>query len=154
MPVPPPQPVDHLVVSRLVPLNSSSNLSVQSPATPVGVGARAAGLVDGAWSAHVTATATTIRTAATSSHDRLAVSLNAVKSPGRGSLRRRAGGLAGALYEMGSPWSCVVACAGAGPVSASSLPSAGVRHRRFASSPDPYPGEFLRRDRTAGPGPI
>ena len=27
----PYQPVDHLVVSRLVPLNSSSNLSVQSP---------------------------------------------------------------------------------------------------------------------------
>jgi len=140
MPEPPPQPVDHLAVSRLVPLNSSSNLSVQSPATRVGIGGRAAaGLVDGARSAQLTTTATTIRTAATTSHDRLAVSLNAVKSPARGSLRRRAGGLAGAMYEMRSPWSCVVACTDARPVSAPSLPSAGPRRRRFASAPDPDP---------------
>ena len=141
MPVPPPQPVDHLAVSRLLPLNSSSNASIQSPATPVGIGVRAAaGLVDGSWSTHVTAAATTIRTAATISHDCLAVSLNALKSPGRDSLRRRAGGLAGALYEMGSPWSCVVACADVRPASAPSLPSAGVRRRRFVPAPDPDPG--------------
>ena len=34
----PYQPIDHLAVFRLVPLNSSSNLSVQSPGTPVGIG--------------------------------------------------------------------------------------------------------------------
>ena len=43
----PYQPVDHLVVSRLVPLNSPSNLSVQSPGTPVGIGVRPAELVGG-----------------------------------------------------------------------------------------------------------
>ena len=39
----PYQPVDHLAVFRLVPLNSSSNLSVQSPGTPVGIGVTACG---------------------------------------------------------------------------------------------------------------
>ena len=34
----PNQPVDQWAVSRPVPLNSSSNLSVQSPGTPVGIG--------------------------------------------------------------------------------------------------------------------
>jgi len=36
----PYQPVDHWVASRLVPLNSASNLSAQSPGTPAGVGVR------------------------------------------------------------------------------------------------------------------
>jgi len=40
----PNQPVDQLAVSRPVPLNSSSNLSVQSPGTPVGIGVGRAGL--------------------------------------------------------------------------------------------------------------
>ena len=33
----PYHPVDHLAVSRLVPSNSSSNVSFQSPRTPVGL---------------------------------------------------------------------------------------------------------------------
>jgi len=37
----PYQPVDHLAVSRLVPSNSSSNVSFQSPPTPVGIGSAA-----------------------------------------------------------------------------------------------------------------
>ena len=39
----PYQPVDHSAVFRLVPLNSSSNLSVQSPGTPAGIGVTACG---------------------------------------------------------------------------------------------------------------
>ena len=108
----PYQPVDHLAVSRLVPVNSSSNLRVQSPDTPAGIGVRAAGLVDGSWSAHVTAPATMTRTAATSSHDRLPPSLSALKSPGRSPVFRPARGLEGAVCRMRSPWSCVVAYAG------------------------------------------
>src|ERR1700758_385925 len=39
----PYQPVDHSAEFRLVPLNSSPNLSVQSPGTPVGIGVAAWG---------------------------------------------------------------------------------------------------------------
>ena len=42
----PNQPVDQLAVSRPVPLNSSSNLSVQSPGTPVGIGVGPAELAE------------------------------------------------------------------------------------------------------------
>ena len=41
----PYQPVDHLAVSRLVPSNSSSNVSFQSPPTPVGIGVRGAAVL-------------------------------------------------------------------------------------------------------------
>ncbi len=43
----PNQPVDQLAVSRPVPLNSSSSLSVQSPGTPVGIGVGPAELAGG-----------------------------------------------------------------------------------------------------------
>ena len=39
----PYQPVDHLAVFSLVPLNSSSNLSAQSPDTPAEMGVTAWG---------------------------------------------------------------------------------------------------------------
>jgi hypothetical protein len=43
----PYHPVDQLALSRLVPLNSSSNVSFQSPRTPVGVGVCRVGGVGG-----------------------------------------------------------------------------------------------------------
>ena len=102
----PYQPVDHLAVFRLVLSNSSSNLSVQSPRMPVGIGVQLgtgvwpAWLVCGPWCPNSRIVTTMIATAAASSHVVRPASLDALKSLGRGSSRRPSRGLGGVMCEM------------------------------------------------------
>ena len=104
----PYQPVDHLAVFRLVPSNSSLNLSAQSPRTPagfavwLGTGVWPAWLVCGPWCPNSRIVTTMIATAAAAatSQDVRPASLDARKNLGRGSSRWPSRGLGGVMCEM------------------------------------------------------
>ena len=112
----PYQPVDHLAVFRLVPLNSSPNLSVQSPGTPagigvwLGIGVPPARLACGPRCPNTRMVTTMSTMAAPSSHAVRPASLDALECLCRGSSPRPSRGLGGVMCEMKSPSPNVVAC--------------------------------------------